>query len=97
MFLEFKGMFPGGFCLGGLSESGMPLWNATLATRGSHGPYRLGGPGVLMDHTAWVNPKVLRPTAWVDPNVPRADRVGGPECSQGRPRVVVCGMCPERR
>ena len=81
-------MFPGGFCLGGLSESGMPLWNATLATRGSHGPYRLGGPGVLMDHTAWVNPKVLRPTAWVDPNVPRAGREWWcAECVQNADRL----------
>ena len=130
----FKGMFPGRvFLLRGLGGiggvSGMPFWNATLATRGSHGPYELcsrrlcryrvgepewtggshgtyymgepewtggshgtycagepGGPGVLMEHTGWANP-----------NVPRAGRVGGPECSRGRPRVVVCGMCSERR
>ena len=44
----------------------------------------LATPGVLMDHTKWANP-----------NIPMAGRVGGPECSQGRPRVVVCGMCSE--
>ena len=32
---------------------GKPAWAG-----GSHGPYRLGGPGVLTDHTAWVDPRV---------------------------------------
>ena len=64
-------MFPGRVFFRGLGGlCGMPLWRPG----GSHGQYRLGGPKVLMDHTAWANPNVLGPTAWVDPNVPRADR-----------------------
>jgi len=76
----------------------MPLWNATLECHfgdpgfsrtippgwagGSHGPYRLGGPGVLMDHTAWV-----------DPNVPRADREWWcAECVQNADRVRFTGL-----
>ena len=63
-----------------------------------------GGPGVLMNHTAWVDPKVLRPTAWVDPNVlrptawvdpnvPRADREWWcAECLQNAGRVRFTGL-----
>ena len=42
----------------------------------------LGDPGVLTNHTAWMNPGgpgvLMNHTAWANPNVPRAGRVGGP-------------------
>ena len=38
----------------------------------------LGDPGVLTNHTAWMNPGgpgvLTNHTAWANPNVPRADR-----------------------
>jgi len=83
----------------------MPLWNATLATRGSHGPYRLDGPGVLMDHTAWMGPGFswTIPPGWSggshgpyrvgEPEGSRADREWWcAECVQNADRVRFTGL-----
>jgi len=101
----FKGMFPGRvFLLRGLGGShgtyyvGGPEW-----TGGSHGTYYVGEPEWVggshrtyyMGEPEWVGGSHGTYCAG-EPEGSRAAR-GGPACSHGRTRVVIRGICSERR